>query len=134
MPQVSIQVVGKPPSELQKATIYAKLTDLMVDVLGRTRKLVVVSLDSSPASGWAVGGEACEDDGFVGVNVVIRVIAGANSTEQKSRMIAETTAVLRNELGNPILPLYVTFDEVPATAWGYNGRTVAEIAAGSAAS
>jgi phenylpyruvate tautomerase PptA (4-oxalocrotonate tautomerase family) len=56
-----------------------------------------------------------------------------NSDEQKSRMIAETTAVLRRELGDPILPLYVIFDEVPATAWGYNGRTVAEIAAAKAA-
>jgi phenylpyruvate tautomerase PptA (4-oxalocrotonate tautomerase family) len=48
-------------------------------------------------------------------------------------MIARTTAVLKQELGDPILPLYVTFDEVPATAWGYNGQTVAEIAAAKAA-
>jgi 4-oxalocrotonate tautomerase len=67
------------------------------------------------------------------VQAVVRIIAGTNSDEQKSRMIAETTAVLRKELGDPILPLYVTFDEVPATAWGYNGRTVAEISATKAA-
>jgi hypothetical protein len=42
-------------------------------------------------------------------------------------MIAETTAVLRKELGEPIFPLFVTFDEVQATAFGYNGRTLAEI-------
>jgi 4-oxalocrotonate tautomerase len=134
MPQVNIQVVGKPPSDLQKAAVFAKVTDLMVDVLGRTRKLVVVSLSSSPASDWAVDGEACKEGALIGVQVVIRIIAGVNSNEQKSRMIAETTTVLRNELGAPILPLYVTFEEVPATAWGYNGRTVAEMAAANAAS
>jgi phenylpyruvate tautomerase PptA (4-oxalocrotonate tautomerase family) len=48
-------------------------------------------------------------------------------------MIAEMTTVLTKELGDPILPLYVTFDEVPVTAWGYNGRTVAEIAAAKSA-
>jgi 4-oxalocrotonate tautomerase len=133
MPQVNIQTIGKPPSDAQKAAVFAKITDLMVDVLGRTRQLVVVSLSALPASDWAVGGEAANGDGLVGIQAVIRIIAGANSDEQKSRMIAETTAVLREELGNPILPLYVTFDEVQATAWGYNGRTVAEIAAAKVA-
>jgi len=133
MPQVNIQVIGKPPSDAQKTAIFAEITDLMVDVLGRTRKLVVVSLSSSPVSDWAVGGEAVKEDGLVGIQAVIRIIAGANSDEQKSRMIAATTTVLTKELGDPILPLYVTFDEVPAAAWGYNGRTVAEIAAAKAA-
>jgi len=133
MPQVNIQVIGKPPSDAQKTAIFAKITDLMVDVLGRTRKLVVVSLSESPVSDWAVGGEAAKDAGLVGIQAVIRIIAGANSDEQKSRMIAETTTVLTKELSEPFLPLYVTFEEVPATAWGYNGRTVAEIAASKAA-
>ena len=129
MPQVNINVIGKPPSDRQKAAVFTKITDLMVEVLGRTKKLVVISFSSSSASDWAVGGEASKADGLVGVQAVIRIIAGANSDEQKSSMIAETTAVLRRELGEPILPLYVTFEEVPATAWGYNGRTVAEISA-----
>lgn len=133
MPQVSIQVIGEPPSDTQRAAAFAEITDLMVDVLGRTRKLVVVSISSSPAADWAVGGEAAKKDRLVGIQAVIRIIAGANSDEQKSEMIARTTAVLKQELGDPILPLYVTFDEVPATAWGYNGRTVAEIAAAKAA-
>ena len=133
MPQVNIHVVGKPPTDDQKAAVFTKVTDLMVEALGRTKKLVVVSLSSSPASDWAVGGEPSKADGLVGVQVVIRIIAGVNSDEQKSRMIAETTAVLRKHLGEPILPLYVTFEEVPATAWGYNGRTVAEISAARAA-
>jgi 4-oxalocrotonate tautomerase len=133
MPQVNIQVIGKPPSDAQKAAVFGKITNLMVDVLGRTRKLVVVSLSVSPVSDWAVGGEAAKADGLVGIQAVIRIIAGANSDEQKSRMIAETTTALTKELGDPILPLYVTFDEVPAAAWGYNGRTVAEIAATRAA-
>ena len=126
MPQVNIQVIGKAPStEVQKKAVFAEITDLMVDVLGRARKLVVVSLSASPASDWAAGGESPTGDRFVGTQAVIRVIAGVNFDEQKSRMIAETTAVLRKELGEPIFPLYVTFEEVPATAFGYDGRTIA---------
>src|SRR5882757_8926390 len=114
MPQVNIQMIGKSPSDAQKTAVFAGITDLMVDVMGRTRKLVVVSLSVSPVSDWAVGGEAAKGDGLVGIQAVIRIIAGANPDEQKSRMIAETTTVLTKELGDPILPLYVTFDEVPA--------------------
>lgn len=133
MPQVNIQVIGKAPTEVQKKAVFAEITDLMVDVLGRTRKLVVVSLSASPASDWAAGGESPTGDRFVGAQAVIRIVAGVNSDEQKSRMIAETTAVLRKELGEPIFPLYVTFEEVPATAFGYDGRTIAEISAARAA-
>lgn len=50
MPQVNIQVIGKAPTEVQKKAVFAEITDLMVDVLGPTRKLVVVSLSASPAS------------------------------------------------------------------------------------
>lgn len=82
MPQVSIQVIGEPPSDTQRAAAFAEITDLMVDVLGRTRKLVVVSISSSPAADWAVGGEAAKKDRLVGIQAVIRIIAGANSDEQ----------------------------------------------------
>src|SRR5256885_3024406 len=112
MPQVSIQVIGEPPSDTQRTAVFAQITDLMVDVLGRTRKLVVVSISSSRAADWAAGGEAAKEDPLVGIQAVIRIIAGANSDEQRSEMIARTTTVLKKELGDPILPLYVTFDEV----------------------
>ena len=97
MPQVSIQVIGEPPSDTQRAAAFAEITDLMVDVLGRTRKLVVVSISSSPAADWAVGGEAAKKDRLVGIQAVIRIIAGANSDEQKSEMIARTTAALKQD-------------------------------------
>jgi 4-oxalocrotonate tautomerase len=132
MPQVNIKLIGTAPTEVQKKALFAEITDLMVDVLGRTRKLVVVSLSASPASDWAAGGETPTADRFVGAQAVIRIIAGVNSDEQKSQMIAKTTAALRRQLGDPIFPLYVTFEEVPAAAFGYDGRTIAEIAAARA--
>ena len=129
MPQVNIEVVGEPPSPVQRASVSAKITELMVDILGRTRKLVLVSVSSSAASNWTVGGEVPRETGRLGLQAIIRIPAGTATDEQKAQMIAATTTVLRSELGEPIFPLYVTFDEVAPTAFGYNGRTIAEIAA-----
>ena len=133
MPTLNVTVIGDPVPEDRKRVLQRRLTDVMVSALGRTRKLVVVSVSTSPAEDWAVGGEAVEGPGFVGIQVTVRVLAGTNSDEQKARMISETTAILREELGEPVLPLYVTFDEILPTAWGYNGRTVAELSAPKAA-
>jgi 4-oxalocrotonate tautomerase family enzyme len=58
---------------------------------------------------------------------VVKVLTGTGSDEQKARMIEQTTDVLRRVLGNPPMPFYVTFEEIPSTSWGYDGRTVAEI-------
>jgi 4-oxalocrotonate tautomerase family enzyme len=127
MPQVNITVIGDAPSTEQKTLLFKSITDLMVDILGRSRKSVVVSVTSAAPSDWSVAGALQDSGGLAGVQAVVKVLTGTGSDEQKARMIEQTTDVLRRVLGNPAMPLYVTFDEVPPTSWGYDGRTVAEI-------
>jgi 4-oxalocrotonate tautomerase family enzyme len=127
MPQVNITVIGDAPSAEQKAILFKSITELMVDILGRSRKLVVVSVTSAAPSDWSVAGVVQDGGGLVGVQAVVKVLAGTGSDEQKARMIEQTTDVLRRVLGDPTMPFYVTFEEIPSTSWGYDGRTVAEI-------
>jgi phenylpyruvate tautomerase PptA (4-oxalocrotonate tautomerase family) len=124
MPQVNITVIGDAPSTEQKTLLFKSITDLMVDILGRSRKSVLVSVTSAAPSD---SGALQDSGGLAGVQAVVKVLTGTGSDEQKARMIEQTTDVLRRVLGNPAMPLYVTFDEVPPTSWGYDGRTVAEI-------
>jgi 4-oxalocrotonate tautomerase family enzyme len=127
MPQVNITVIGDPPSAEQKAVLFNSITDLMVDILGRSRQAVVVSVTSAARSDWSVAGAVQDGGGLAGVQAVVRVLTGTGSDEQKARMIEQTTDVLRRTLGNPEMPFYVTFEEIPPTSWGYDGRTMAEI-------
>jgi 4-oxalocrotonate tautomerase family enzyme len=127
MPQVDITVIGSAPSAEQKQLLFHKLTDLMVEVLGRPRNLVMVSVTPAEASDWAVGGVSSSVAGVLGAQAVVRIIAGSNSDDQKARMIAETTKVLGEVLGPTALPLYVTFAETPPASWGFNGQTVAAL-------
>jgi 4-oxalocrotonate tautomerase family enzyme len=128
MPQVNITVIGAPPSVEQKTVLFESITDLMVDILGRSRGSVVVSVTPTAPSDWSVGGVVQDSAGLAGVQAVVKVLTGTGSDEQKARMIKQTTDVLCRVLGDSAMPFYVTFDEIPSTSWGYNGRTVADIA------
>ncbi len=128
MPQVNITIIGTPPTAEQKAVLFKSITDLMVDILGRTRKSVVVSVTSAAPSDWSVAGDVQAGSGPVGVQAVVKVLTGTGSDEQKARMIEQTTKVLSGVFGKPAMPLYVTFEEIPPALWGYDGRSVADIA------
>lgn len=129
MPHVDIRVIGPAPTADQKRTLFVKMTDLMVNILGRTRKLVMVSVRSNPMSDWSVAGTSPDDPGAIGVQAIVHVPAGAVTEQQKAQMIAESTSVLRSVLGAPVFPLYVLFQETPPVNWGYDGRTLAAITA-----
>ena len=91
MPQVNITVIGAPPSAEQKAVLFKSITDLMVDILGRSRKSVVVSVTSAAPSDWSVAGDVQDSSGLAGVQAVVKVLTGTGSDEQKARMIEQTT-------------------------------------------
>jgi 4-oxalocrotonate tautomerase family enzyme len=66
MPQVNIIVIGAPPSAEQKAALFESITDLMVDILGWSRKSVVVSVTSAAPFDWSVAGDV--QDGSVHID------------------------------------------------------------------
>lgn len=105
MPHVSVTVIGNAPTLEQKSTLFSKISNLLATVLGPARKLTLVSVRTEPATNWSVGGDKAEDAGLVGVEAVIRTVAGS-SVEKRARMIEETTTVLPEVLGTPILPLF----------------------------
>ncbi|UVK52833.1 tautomerase family protein [Mesorhizobium sp. AR02] len=128
MPHVFVTVIGNAPTQEQKSALFSKISNLLVTVLGPARKLTLVSVRTEPAENWSVGGDEAEDAGLVGVEAVIRTVAGS-SVENRARMIGETTTVLREVLGTPILPLFVVMEEIAPESWGYDGNTIAQIRA-----
>ena len=98
MPHVTVTVIGNAPTQEQKSALFSKISNLLVTVLGPARKLTLVSVRTEPAANWSVGGDEAEDTGLVGVEAVIRTVAGS-SVENRARMIGETTTVLREVLG-----------------------------------
>jgi 4-oxalocrotonate tautomerase len=59
MPLVTVRLAARdtPTTADQKATLIARITDVMVDVLGKRRESVVVLIDEIPPENWGEGGE-----------------------------------------------------------------------------
>ena len=83
MPHVNVTVIWNAPSQEQKSALFSKISNLLVTVLGPTRKLTLVSVRTEPATNWSVGGDEAEDAGLVGVEAVIRTVAGSSVERER---------------------------------------------------
>lgn len=123
MPYIDIRLAATPLVPEQKNALFAGITDLMATLMGKQREVTAVSIREHAEQDWAVGGSALGRESAPGAYVAIKVTQGTNSTREKAAMIAATTALLKEVLGEIQCASYVVIDEIAADAWGYDGRT-----------
>lgn len=108
------------PSEETALIIARELTVLMRDVLLKDAELTSVLVEGTSGT-WTVGSQSRD----VACHLEASITAGTNDASQKERFIHDAMRVLKEHLG-PIHPAsYVVISEIPATDWGYDGRTQA---------
>lgn len=121
MPLIQIAVAGPAPSPATIQRLQQETTRLMRDVLHKEAALTVVGVSHLPsfavAAGGAVAGRAAWLQGLI--------TAGTNSNAEKASFIGAAEAMLADALGDRSAPTYVCLQELPATDWGYDGRTQA---------
>jgi 4-oxalocrotonate tautomerase len=133
MPALNLKVT--PPIDAARAqALAAALTDLTADALGKRREVTVVTIESLSAGHWFVGGSPAAR---ATAQLQIHVTAGTNTPAQKAQFIDAAFELLQRQLA-PEATLepasYVLVHELPATDWGYGGRTQAARQAERAAS
>ncbi len=122
MPTLNLRVAA-PLDAAQAQSLAAALTTLTADVLGKRREVTAVTVESLPASHWFVAGQPATR---ATAQLQIHITAGTNTAEQKARFIAAAFALLQRELApnGALEPAsYVQVRELPASDWGYGGRT-----------
>lgn len=108
------------PSEEGAVTLARELTVLMQDLLNKKAELTSVSVEGASGT-WTIGGQSQE----IACHLEVNITAGTNDKSQKEHFIQEAMRVLKERLG-PIHPAsYIVISEIPATDWGYDGRTQA---------
>ena len=124
MPTLQLKV-----SPLQNPARYralaSALTRITAEVLGKRAEVTAVVIDDVPAARWHIGGSDVQRPTAL---LEISITAGTNTPAEKSEFIAAAFAELQTQvgLGQPLEPAsYVIVREVPATDWGYGGRTQA---------
>lgn len=126
MPTIFVTIPANRLPATAKQALAIRLTDLVASLMGKRREVTAVNVAEADLSGWTIAGQPVE----TAAHAEVTVTQGTNSAEEKAAMIHATRLALAEAL--PGLPeaTYVVIRELPADAWGYDGRTQASRAAG----
>lgn len=111
------------------AQIAARMTDLTVEILGKRQEVTAAVVQCVAPGHWSVGGELLNAAGSGSFFLEANVTEGTNTPAQKAAFVAAAFAAAEAILGRLDAASYVIVREIPAQAWGYQGRTQAARAA-----
>lgn len=130
MPLIQIVLSGPAAAPATLHALQQETTELMARILRKEAALTVVSVTQVPAGSHAVGGAALA----ASASLQALITAGSNSDAEKADFIFAAQAMLTATraacpwaaafAASPA-PLYIALHELPATSWGYDGRTQA---------
>ena len=120
----TLQLKLSPPQPAERLQVLARrLTDLSTQLLGKRHEVTAVVIEELWPGRWFIGGRNPSDATAL---LEIRVTEGTNSAEEKQAFVQAAYEELRQQLGPLAEATYVGVQEVPATDWGYGGRTQAQ--------
>ena len=124
MPYIAVRI-SKEVSATQVWQLATGITDIMTDILHKKRSLVAVSIESIPASQWFIASQDMVALQNTTAFVSGIITDGTNTEAEKSHAIATIFELLTEVLGVLAEASYIVLDCVPATDWGYSGKTQA---------
>jgi 4-oxalocrotonate tautomerase len=122
MPTLQLKL-APPVSESVQAALAQELTQLGARLLGKREEVTAVMVETLASGRWHIGGRAATEPTAW---LEISITAGTNTEAQKAAFInAAHTALQRHLAAGQVLAeaSYVIVRELPATDWGYAGRT-----------
>lgn len=122
MPYIRISIAGNVPTPDQVAELQGKTTQLMAEILSKRPEVTVVTVESSAAIHWSVGGNHLAQDQAL-AQMEAFITAGTNSEQEKADFIAAAHQMICETFNVPISPLYVVIIEVDGANWGYDGKS-----------
>lgn len=121
MPLIHITLAGPTSSDETVRRLQLETTRLMQEVLHKETTLTVVAVAQLPSGAVAAAGHPVP----VGASLQALITAGSNDDASKAAFVSAATRMLSAAIGESAAPIYVALHEMPATAWGYDGRTQA---------
>jgi 4-oxalocrotonate tautomerase len=121
MPTLQLKISPAQPAE-RVALLARRLSQLSTDVLGKRREVTALVVEELWPGRWFIGGRSPRATTAM---LEIRITQGTNSATEKQDFIAAAWQELEQQLGPLEEASYVVVQEVPATDWGYGGRTQA---------
>ena len=124
MPFIDIRLAA-PCLPEKVSQIAARMTDLTVEILGKRREVTAAVVQCVAPGHWTIGGESLNLAGVGSFFLEVNVTEGTNTPAQKAAFVAAAFDAAEAILGRLDAASYAIVREIPAEAWGYQGRTQA---------
>lgn len=122
MPILTLKVSPAQPPE-RVAQLTEALTRITHEQLHKRHEVTAIVVEPVPASHWHIGAAAVrKPTAFLEISIT----QGTNTAQERGAFVVEAHAELQRQLapgGTLELASYVIVREVPASDWGYGGRT-----------
>lgn len=122
MPTLTLKIAAPHDHERDQA-LATVLTAITAATLGKRAEVTAVLIEELPPARWFIGARAVQRPTAL---LEISVTEGSNTPAQKAAFIETAFAELQHQLApGSVLEAasYVIVREVPATDWGYGGKT-----------
>lgn len=123
MPYIAVTLASHQPfTDTQTQYLVQGITDVMEHTLRKKRHLVAVSVKLVDPSQWFIATKPLSESS---VFMQVFLTAATNTDTEKAQALAELYALVDNLLGNLDETSYIVINAIPATDWGYAGKTQA---------
>ncbi|MEJ6006205.1 4-oxalocrotonate tautomerase [Paucibacter sp. AS339] len=125
MPHLHLSLSPAAGREPDLRQLAQGLTELTTEHLAKDPQLTAVRFSLLPATHWFIGARSLATDTLASYQLEIQVTEGSNSEAQIAAFLAAAHAAMEQALGRVHPTSYITVQQIPATAWGYGGRSQA---------
>ncbi|HNH88185.1 MAG TPA: 4-oxalocrotonate tautomerase family protein [Thiobacillaceae bacterium] len=122
MPYIHVAATRQADPDLSRE-IAARISALTATHLGKDPTITAVAVTYVDPQHWFAGGRSLAEQGKNTFWLDIKVVDGSNTKSEMAAYLEAVFATLSDLLGNVHSESYALVHEVPASAYGYAGKT-----------
>ena len=122
MPIINISVTGKPDALLSQR-LAEQVTELTKSHLKKDPTITAVAIHYVDPAHWFAGGQSLAAQNANTFWLDIKVVDGTNTKAEIASYLEDVFATLSQTLGATHTESYILVHEVPASAYGFGGKT-----------
>jgi 4-oxalocrotonate tautomerase len=122
MPYINVKLTAKPDPALS-ARIARQVSELTKAHLRKDPTVTAVAVDYVDPQHWFAGGRSLADHDTHTFWLDIKVVDGTNTKQEMAAYLEAVYAFMSDTLGGIHGESYIFVHEVPASAYGFGGKT-----------
>lgn len=123
MPYIEVKIAKKRITKPEVRILSSGITEVMSGILNKKRSLVAVSIETIDPEKWFVAEMEVLEHELTTAFVSARITEGTNTVKEKEEAIKAIDQLLSQVLGTMTEASYIVLESLPATDWGYSGKT-----------